>query len=311
MDARTKKQMERAGYRFAGNHLHSAAKICEWTRKSLRGKGVCYKEKWYGIKSHRCLQCSVCLYCLNKCLYCWRGFRGFSRFDIRGSEIDEPDVILEQLIEAQRKLLTGFGGHPDVDKKKYREAQNPANFAISLIGESLLYPKISDFIKEIHKRGGSSFLVTKGTVPEALEKLEEEPTNLYISLCAPTEEIFKRLEKPIVSDGWERQMKSLEIANSFSCRKVVRMTMVKGWNMVRPELYAKLIDKMGADFIELKAYMHVGESQKRLPRSAMPLVEEIEKFAKRVGEETGYHYIDTFRPSRVVLLGKKKSVVRS
>lgn len=308
MDIETKKQMEKSGYRIVGKGQHSAVKICEWTKKSLIGKGVCYKEKWYGIRSHRCVQCSLCLFCFNKCLYCWRSFNRFSQFDIRNSKIDEPEEIIKEMISAQRELLTGFGGNSMVNKKRLKEAQNPKNFAISLIGESLLYPKISEFIEMVNTAGGSTFLVTKGTIPEALEMLTTEPTNLYISICAPDKGIFKKLENPILKDCWERQMKSLEIANSFICKKVIRITAVKGWNMIYPDKYAKLIHIMEPDFIEVKAYMHVGESQNRLPRSAMPLIDDVVEFAKSIEKETGYYYADTFKPSRVILLSKKRFI---
>lgn len=34
---------------------HSAVKVCEWTKKSLVTGNSCYKQKFYGIQSHRCL----------------------------------------------------------------------------------------------------------------------------------------------------------------------------------------------------------------------------------------------------------------
>ncbi len=299
-----KKNLEKSGYRFVGKYRHSAAKICEWTKKSLRGEGVCYKQKWYGIESHRCLQCTLSLFCMTRCIYCWRSFKAFIGEGVE-NPVDEPKDILNGLIEAQRSLLSGFGGNKMVDKKKFKEAQNPTNFAISLVGESIVYPKISDFIKEVHRIGGSTFLVTKGTSPDKLEKLEEEPTNLYISLCAPDKETFMKVDRPVVKDAWERQMKSLEIMNSFKNRKVIRITLVKGWNMKDPEKYAKLIEKANPDFIEPKAYMHLGESQSRLPRNAMPTMDDIREFAKKLSDASGYKYKDEFEPSRVVLLSKK------
>lgn len=305
IEEKIRKNLEKSGYRFVGKFKHSANKICEWTKKSLRGEGFCYKQKWYGIESHRCLQCTLSLICNTRCIYCWRSFKAFIGNEMNNFTIDEPDKIIEGLIEAQRKLLSGFKGYEKVDKKKWKEAQNPTNFAISLVGESLFYPKISEFIKKIHQRNGSTFLVTKGTLPKQLENLEEEPTNLYISLCAPDKKTFMKIDRPIISNAWEKQMKSLELMNSFKCRKVIRITSVKGWNMKNPKKYAKLIEIANPDFIEVKAYMHVGESQKRLPRSAMPLMEDVTKFARKIATETEYIYKDEFKPSRVVLLSKK------
>ncbi|RKY01305.1 MAG: hypothetical protein DRP54_03975 [Spirochaetes bacterium] len=113
------------------------------------------------------------------------------------------------------------------------------------------------------------------------------------------------LDRPANKDFWERLLKSLEIMNSFSCRKVIRLTMVKGYNMKNPEGYAKLINIANPDFVELKAYMHVGESRKRLPREAMPFHEDVKEFAEKVSELSGYPYKDEQKESRVVLLARK------
>jgi tRNA wybutosine-synthesizing protein 1 len=71
-----------------------------------------------------------------------------------------------------------------------------------------------------------------------------------------------------------------------------------------PEKYAKLIQKSGADFVEAKGYVHVGESQKRLPRDAMPTHEEVKAFAEQISKSSGYMYKDEQKESRVVLLSR-------
>jgi tRNA wybutosine-synthesizing protein 1 len=219
--------------------------------------------------------------------------------------IDEPSEIINELIKAQRLLLTGFKGNEKADKKKWGEAQNPTNAALSLIGDSILYPRFSELLEEFHKRSFSTFLVTKGTSPERLKDLEVEPTNLYISLCAPDEETYNKVDNPIVKDGWKRMNESLELMKSFDCRKILRLTLVKGLNMKNPEKYAKLILKTNCDFVEAKGFMWVGESQKRLQMNDMPYHEEIVEFAKKLSEFTGYEIKDEFKPSRVVLLSRK------
>jgi len=219
--------------------------------------------------------------------------------------IDEPSEIIDELIKAQRLLLTGFKGNEKADKKKWEEAQNPTNAALSLIGDSILYPRFSELLKEFHKRKFSTFLVTKGTSPEKLKSLEVEPTNLYISLCAPDEETYIKVDNPLVKNGWKRMNESLELMKSFKCRKILRLTLVKGLNMKNPEKYAKLILKAEPNFVEPKGYMWVGESQKRLPMDSMPYHEEIVEFAKKLSEFTGYEIKDEFKPSRVVLLSNE------
>lgn len=302
MSEKTKRVLHKEGYRIVGKNQHAACKICHWTKESLRKGRNCFK-RWYGVESHRCLQCTAWLACLNRCTYCWRSIRPTGT-DPKKTKFDKPEELVEELIEQQRLLLTGFKGNTVVDKKRWKEAQNPNNVALSLIGESLLYPKISELIREFHKMGFTSFLVTKGTAPKELANLSEEPTNMYMSVCAPDKEMYKKIDKPLTSKSWESQMRSLELMRSFRCRKIIRMTLVKGWNMKNPEKYAKLIEKAEPDFIEPKAYVHVGESQKRLPRETMPVMEDVRKFAKELADFTGYKIKDEDVPSKIVLLSK-------
>jgi len=124
---------------------NSAVQICRWTKKSLLNEGFCYKEKFYGIKSHLCCQMSPFILCQNKCLHCWRPVEMNLKLK---SKIEDPRIIIDNCVASQRKLLTGFGGNKKINLKKYHEAQNPKQFAISLIGEPTLYPKIGNFIKD-------------------------------------------------------------------------------------------------------------------------------------------------------------------
>jgi len=58
-------------------------------------------------------------------------------------------------------------------------------------------------------------------------------------------------------------------------------------------------------FVELKAYMFVGSSRKRLLESNMPLHEDVKEFAEKIAGLSGYKLIDEKKESRVVLLAKK------
>jgi tRNA wybutosine-synthesizing protein 1 len=304
MDERTQtiRKLERSGYRFVGPSKHAAVKICEWTKKSLRQNKPCYKQKFYGIESHRCCQCTTSLFCLSRCQYCWRSFKVFISKKEDLINFDEPKDIIDGMTNAQRLLLTGFKGDSNVERKKWEEAQAPTNFAISLVGESILYPKISDFLAELRKRKASTFLLTKGLSPEKIKSLATEPTNFYISLCAPDRKTFLEVDRPTITNAWERQIESLELMKTFSCRKVIRLTLAKGLNLKNPEKYAKLILKAEPDFIEAKAYFHVGESQQRLAIENMPSMDDIRAFSKKLSEHTGYAFKDEDQQSRVVLL---------
>lgn len=300
--------LKKQGYALVGSH--SAVKICEWAKKSIRGEGVCYKEKFYkkvhGIESHRCLQMTPSTYfCPNRCIYCWRATDKTVANSMNDFPEDEPKNIVEGSILAQKKLLSGFGGFKNTDQKKWKESQAPKNVAISLTGEPTAYPKISGLIDAYMKRGMTTFLVTNGQFPERLETLSREPSQLYLSLDAPTKEIYKRIDIPQFPDFWERYEKTISLFPSFSCKKAVRLTVVKGWNDSHEKEYAELIKRANPDFVEIKAYMHVGFSRYRLPHEAMPLHSEVQAFAKRVNEHLGYAWKDEDATSRVVLLGKR------
>lgn len=293
-------------YHLVGRH--SAVKICEWTRRSLMNEAVCYKEQFYGIKSHRCLQMTPAVgHCTQKCVFCWRPVEWTLGAELK--EWDEPDFIVEESIKAQRLLLSGYGGLKDrIDPKKWAEAQNPTQAAISLAGEPTMYPQIGELIESFHKhKFESTFLVTNGTFPDRLKELSTEPTQLYLSIEAPNEKLYKQIDRPIIPDGWERLNETIDIFPLFKCRRVIRLTMVRGWNndeKLIPE-FAELIRKADPDFVEVKSYMCVGYSRKRLSLDNMLSHKEILDFSNKLGKEIGLELKDSKEDSRVALLKKK------
>ncbi len=293
--------LEKKGYRFAGDLKHAAAKVCHWTKKSLLDEGVCYKEKFYGIESHRCLQMSPSIpFCHQKCSFCWRDISiTKTKWD---EDFDEPRRIIDDCIDAQRNLLCGYFGNSRTNTKKLGEAQDPKNAAISLAGEPMLYPAIDDMISEFSRRDFTTFLVTNGMTPSKLKNLDKEPTQLYISLDAPNKEIYNEVCQPQISGGWEHLNKSLDLLSTFECRTVLRTTCVKGCNMLNPQEYAEIIKRSDPDFIEIKAYMYVGSSRDRLKLDNMPSNNNVKSFAESVAELCGRELVDESLESRVVLL---------
>ncbi|MBU3958120.1 MAG: 4-demethylwyosine synthase TYW1 [Nanoarchaeota archaeon] len=297
-------RLKKAGYKIIGGH--SAVKLCAWCKKAIKSGGAefCYKQKFYGIESHRCLQMTPALpFCTLKCRFCWRDTD--MTFPKWSGAADEPEEIIEKSIEAQRELLSGLGGVPH-SEKFLKEAREPKHAAISLAGEPLLYEKMPEMISELRKRKMTSFIVTNGTLPDRLERLSDSgalPTQLYVSLSANSAEMFERINNPLVRGGWERLNITLEMLPQLKTRKVIRMTMTK-IGMKEPEKYAALIGKAKPDFVEIKAAMSVGFARARMNYADMLKHAEIKSFAEKLAEILGYEFADEKADSRVALLKK-------
>ncbi|RLE51713.1 MAG: 4-demethylwyosine synthase TYW1 [Candidatus Methanomethylicota archaeon] len=299
---------KRQGYHFVGKT--SVVKPCHWLKASLLTKGekFCYKQKFYGIPSHRCLQMSPTLACTQQCLYCWRvqaSDLNLSWDEMSLMDYDEPEEIVVKAILKQRQILSGLKSNKLVDRKMLEEAFRPIHAAISLVGEPTLYPKIGELIGSFFSHGFKTvFLVTNGTNPKVLSNLEYEPSQLYVSLSAPDEETYRKVCRPRIKDGWERLNETLELLKSFSCPTVIRVTLVKQLNMHSPEKYAKLICKAEPTYVEPKAAMSLGWFRYRLPLDAMPRFEEVKEFGEQLSRYTGYKMIDFSVNSRIILLSK-------
>ena len=300
MKEELKKILKKQHYAIVGNH--SGVKICHWMRQSLLFNRECYKQTFYGIKSHRCLQMTPSVNkCNHMCLFCWR-HQGFT--EKKFVEVDAPKLILDKSIKAQRNLITGFKGDDRCDQAKWKEANEPNMLACSLSGEPTLYPRLGEFFEECHKRKIITFLVTNGTNPEALEKLDPLPKQLYVSIVAPNKKVYVKICSPLISNGWDKINQTLDLLPSLNTRTVIRHTLVKGWNMDEKFIkeYAKLDKKANPLFIEPKGYVFVGYSRKRMNISNMPSHKNVKDFSNKLNKELGYNLLMEKSDSRVVLL---------
>ncbi|UCE37153.1 MAG: 4-demethylwyosine synthase TYW1 [Thermoplasmata archaeon] len=301
MDKELKRLLERQHYRVIGDH--SGVKVCHWMRQKLLHGRVCYKETFYGIESHRCLQMTPTIdACTQNCLFCWR-VKGFS-WEALHKDFDSAEMILKESIKAQKPLISGFKGDPRCNEELWHEALEPNQVAISLTGEPTLYPLLGEFIELCHKRGMTTFLVTNGTTPDILEKLDPLPTQLYVTVAAPNEKILKKLCAPMVPDAWSLLIKTLEILPSLDTRRVIRHTLVDGWNIGWEEDYTKLDEKAEPMFIEPKGFVFVGGSRQRMAMENMPSHEKVKVFGKQLGTLLGVKILMEREDSRVVLLGE-------
>ena len=297
-----KKILIHQGYRLIGSH--SAVKNCEWTKKSLRGEGNCYKCTFYGIRSHQCLQMTTSMFCASRCKFCWRGQKAPIGKTWYGP-IDSPEHVINHSIEEHLKLLTGFGSNLKTNDHKKEELKDVRHVALSLTGEPITYPLINEILDGFHKRRISTFLVTNAQFPNELEKIKHV-TQLYLSIDAPTKEKLKEIDRPLFKDYWERMNKCLDLLSTRRYRTCIRLSLIKYENMENFEEYAKLISKGSPDFVELKSYMWVGESQKNYKVENMPYMEDMKIFMENILEFLpGYEFLSSHESSRAILLGKK------
>jgi tRNA wybutosine-synthesizing protein 1 len=184
---------------------------------------------------------------------------------------DEVEVLIN------RALTT-----PDEIMQTHSEAMIPNHAAISLDGEPLLYPKMSDLVQEFKNRSMTTFIVTNGTLPERIMELNPLPSQLYITLPAPNEQIYKKICRPMIKNGWNKINESLELINSLSCRTLIRLTAVKNININEQYLneYFELIKKANPNFFEIKGFT--------LQAKALLIKERLKS------EETLQHYFPDF-----------------
>jgi len=318
IDPKIKEAMEKAGYRI---YKTAGVAICHWTKEALRHKRFCYKHKFYGIDTHRCMQISLALFwCTHRCIYCWRPNHEFQKETLELLEHPEwfpdPGELLEKLKELRKQLLIGFKGNPNVDKKMLEEALEPSHVTFSLMGEPLLYPKMPEaikYIKENWKQVKSIFIVSNGTVPEMVERLIEEnalPTQFYISFTGSNQEIFEYVSRPVIPKAWERFNKTLRLLSKAKTRRVARITLIKGINDKNLDEWAEIIERMNPHFVEVKAYMYLGYSRYRLKPENQPEHKDVKEFALKLLEYLdGFEYMDEHEPSRVVVLRNIKNPI--
>jgi tRNA wybutosine-synthesizing protein 1 len=248
------------------------------------------------------------VFCENNCIYCWRPMEFMKILEMEDGGVNSPEEIFKNLSNLRKKLLSGFLGNSLVNKDKFFEGNVPNHFAISLSGEPMLYPKLPDLVKFLRNlpKTKSIFVVSNGQEPEMAEKLQKKdalPTQLYLSMNAPDELLFDKINKPRHKDGWERHLKSLEILSKLKTRRVSRLTMIKGLNTNSFKNYSELIKMANPHFVEVKAYMFLGYSRRRLEMKNMPSHQEVSGYGEKL-----LNYLPNFQKiservaSRIVLL---------
>jgi wyosine [tRNA(Phe)-imidazoG37] synthetase (radical SAM superfamily) len=177
---------------------------------------------------------------------------------IKELSIDESRDIVEKYVASKKDII-----------EVHLEAARPKHIAISYDGEPTMYTRIGELIDEFRRRGISTFVVTNGTFPERIIEMKENgtlPTQLYVTLAAPDKETYLRVCSsvkpyfPVHDDHWERLNRTLGLLSYLGCRTVVRITSVRGVNMIKPELYREKVQKANPSFLEVKGFSISGNA---------------------------------------------------
>jgi len=308
-------QLKKAKY---GISDHSTVELCHWTKKSFKHEGSCYKHKFYGISTHRCMEFSPAgMHCENRCVYCWRPMEFYDSMKMESEQVAEPEVILTKLMAERKKLINGYYGDSRNDKERLDESLLPAHYAISLSGEPTMYPKLPKLIKYLKtlKATESIFLVTNGQEPDMIQKLQDEdalPTQLYLSTNAADYESFLKINKPKYDDSWERWNRTLDMLEHLDTRTVLRVTLIKNYNDQKEMIpaFADMFRKANPHFIEIKSYMHIGRSTNRLEHSNMLEMHEVQRFSNQVAKESKiFSIMDESIISRISILQNNERII--
>lgn len=229
-------------------------------------------------------------------------------FSIRKDLAMQGSMSLESSRDLVERLVASRKDIIDV----HLEASTPKHVAISYDGEPTMYRRIGELISEFRERKISTFVVTNGTFPERIRELNETgnlPTQLYVTLAAPNKETYLRVCSsakpffPVNEDHWERLNQTLSMLATLNCRTVIRITSVRGVNMIEARSYRELVQKSNPNFLEIKGFSisgnapriserlgetDLGPNDPTLMKNALayaPTHEEIIKFAKDISND--------------------------
>src|SRR2546428_13796945 len=160
-------------------------------------------------------------------------------------------------------------------------------------------------IDEFNRRKMSPFLVTNGTTPAVLRRMHAEgrlPTQLYVTVAAPNEGIYRKLVAAKSDHEWKKLKETLALLPILATRTVIRHTLVEGWNLGWEDEYAEL-GRIGRPmFVECKGYSFVGESRLRLEATNGAHPPPIRRFAEGLAARHGYQAAPEREDSPVGLL---------
>ncbi|MDG6904395.1 MAG: radical SAM protein [Nitrososphaerota archaeon] len=249
------------------------------------------------------------------------GLKTFTlREGLASEAASDPRNLIERLVASRDDIIN-----------VHLEAAQPKHVAISYDGEPTQYTRLGELIQEFRKRGISTFLVTNGTFPERIKALEETgslPTQLYVTMAAPDRETYLKVCSsvkpyfPVNEDHWDRLNKTLGMLSSLDCRTVIRITSVRGVNMIKPESYRQKVKDANPSFLEVKGFSisgnapriserlgetKLGDKDPSLLKNALkyaPTHDEMQEFARLISDNYRFFpLINQSEVNRQVLMG--------
>lgn len=231
-----------------------------------------------------------------------------------------PDFAQEFLFNSGgdiHALLDKYVTNESDIKEVHKRGMNPGHAAISLDGEPTLYPYIGEFVSGFRRRKFTTFIVSNGTTPEIISRMNENgtlPTQLYITIPPPDLKNYRKICRPQENDTWEKLQKTISMIKDLKTRTCFRITSVRELN-VRDELieeYANYIEEAQPDFLDIKGFTLEGSSLsigKRMGKgdnydnsTFVPDFEYLMNFAKKLEIAGGFEIIETHEKSRDILL---------
>jgi wyosine [tRNA(Phe)-imidazoG37] synthetase (radical SAM superfamily) len=218
-------------------------------------------------------------------------------------------TLLEQGIPIETIIERSITTEKEI-RDTHAEAYSPSHAAISLGGEPVLYPFISEFVAEFRRRHFTTFIVTNGTRPDLIKKMNTLPTQMYVSMPVDSPQDYARICRPGSGKQWDNFLETLELLPTLSCRTCIRITAIQSLNMERAEGFARLIERAYPNFIDIKAFtleaasLLIGKRlQDHTPRkSFQPSFKELQAFAQRLSEAGNFPIIEQVKKSRDILL---------
>ncbi|MFX1326443.1 MAG: hypothetical protein ACFE8N_15945, partial [Promethearchaeota archaeon] len=122
------------------------------------------------------------------------------------------------------------------------------------------------------------------------------------------EQIYKKVCRPMIKNGWDNINKSLGLLDSLSCRTLIRLTGIKNLNINEHYMknYIDIIKKGNPNFFEIKGFTLQAKAlliKERLKSDNpvqyyFPEYEFLEDFALKFEKMSGFPLIYKNRPSR-------------